>query len=53
MAEIKGYAWLAGLAVIFAAFILVLGPKVTSYSLNSDENAYFYMGKLVSPRGFP
>lgn len=39
--------------VIIIFFLVVIKERVITYSLNSDENAYFYMAKLISEGNLP
>ncbi|NQV09447.1 glycosyltransferase family 39 protein [Candidatus Woesearchaeota archaeon] len=41
------------IGVILIIFLFTVKDKITNYSLNTDENSYFYMGKAISEGRFP
>lgn len=45
-------SWILSIVIIIF-FLFIIKERVITYSLNSDENAYFYMAKLISEGNLP
>lgn len=50
--NIKNISWIL-FVIILIVFLFVIKDKITNYSLNSDENVYFYMAKMISEGNSP